>query len=124
MFLAGPEFVEHKLLKTPVPGVLSTQVRVVPGQTAYFAYVSVLKHATCNLYFSFGPEAGRNYHLYVGDFGPAPAQTDLGKLGQALFPLVGKGCGARLMMDGDNGKQMEMPLLDAAVGGRVTLVTQ
>jgi hypothetical protein len=122
-FLAGPTFVEHNILKTPVPGVLNTQVWLVPGQTAYFAYVNVVKHATCNLYFSFDPEAGRNYHLYVGDFGPAPAQTGLGRFGQALFPLVGKGCGARLMMDGDNGTPEEMPLQDAADGGRVTLLT-
>ena len=76
---------------------ISTTTLVAADQPVRVIYVERMPNAQCILNFMFTASPGNIYGVYVGDISPPAAMTTLGKIGQFIFPLAGKGCFTRVL---------------------------
>lgn len=92
---------------------VTTSTIVSTDKPVRLIYHELVGASECDLQFMFQPAPGLTYDLFVGDVAPAAATTELGKFGQWLFPMAGKGCFAKAWKKQADGSMMEVQLNDA-----------
>jgi len=95
---------------TTVGQMVTTSTIIGADRPVWITYGETSGQARCNLGFHFSAAPDRTYDLFVGDISPKAATTDLGKFGQWLFPLAGKGCFAKVWQEHPGGSLAEMPM--------------
>jgi hypothetical protein len=105
---------KQNLLTTNTVGE-TTSINTVVGTEVpvRLTYTENVATGLCNLQFMFQAAPHQTYDLFIGDVAPAAATSGVGKFGQWLFPLAGKGCFAKAWQKQVDGSLIEVPLQKA-----------
>lgn len=101
---------QNLLTTTTLGQAVSVQTTVSTARAVRLVYEEDVAASQCALQFKFQAAPGQSYMLFVGDVAPAAATTGIGKFGQWLFPMAGKGCFAKAWRKQEDGSLFEIPL--------------